>query len=251
MAVPVLVCGDCGAKLSHNDVTCPQCGAVVEHQGAPGHVGKTPQASRSRRSFKFELWHVAAGIILVGVLAVFVYQEITRVQPGQQQHVHGNVPEETAAMLREIERLEQAVRNNPDDKGSVLRLANLLHDNSMNDPRLLVRAVDAYRKYLTLNPSDPDARVDLGICYFEMSRVDSTQRAELLGMAIVEMESVHNAVPSHQAATFNLGIVNLFGGNADASTSWFRKTVDLDANSELGRRAQRLLEQHAFQSPVN
>ena len=62
--------------------------------------------------------------------------------------------------------------------------------------------------------------------------------------AIAEMEAALKYQPKHQIAHLNLGIVNLSAKNLVASKEWFQKTVDIDPNSEAGKRAQELLTSH-------
>jgi len=50
--------------------------------------------------------------------------------------------------------------------------------------------------------------------------------------------------PDHQIAHLNLGIVNLAASNVEKSKEWLRKAVDLNPNSEIGKRAQELLNSH-------
>jgi tetratricopeptide (TPR) repeat protein len=118
----------------------------------------------------------------------------------------------------------------------------------LSAPSLLNDAIDAYTRYLQLKPADPNARVDLGICYFELGRSDSTQSPKLFQAAVREMKTAIASAPTHQPAAFNLGVVSLFMGDTDEATKWFRKTIDLGPDTELGRRAKNLLEQHAFPS---
>ncbi len=66
--------------------------------------------------------------------------------------------------LSEINNLEQIVANNPADLSSLLTLANLQQDAGMFE-----KAITNYKKYLEVNPSDPDARIDMGVCYFSLS----------------------------------------------------------------------------------
>jgi thioredoxin-like negative regulator of GroEL len=52
--------------------------------------------------------------------------------------------------------------------------------------------------------------------------------------------------PTHQPAAFNLGVVHLAMGNVEESRTWLSKAMSMDKDSELGRRAQKMLEQHSF-----
>jgi len=297
MAVPRMVCSDCGADVSSGDRHCAQCGAPLERAGesssAPSlmfagvsrrcdvcgneneHAGRycescgsrltgssatstTPhreqkknrqpvlKAKKKASARRFEPWQVMAGIAIVALIAFFVYTELIKDIPKGEAHVHDNVTP-PAVSVQEIERLQAIVASNPSDAPSLLRLANVLHDNALHDSRFLLRAIESYQKYLALQPTNPDARVDLGICYFELGRVDSTNSAKLFDKAIQEMESALRSSPTHQPAAYNLGIVNLNAGNLEQSNKWMKKAMELNPQSELGQRAQRILEQHSLQ----
>jgi Tfp pilus assembly protein PilF len=141
----------------------------------------------------------------------------------------------------DLKPLEDAVRKRPSDAGAQLMLANALHDN-----RMLSRAVDAYRKYLAMRPKDPDARTDLGICYFQQAQADSINRESLLHEAATAMEEAFNSAPRpHQPSAFNLGVVYLHLSELEESNKWFRKAVEINRDSDLGKRAQNMITQHA------
>jgi tetratricopeptide (TPR) repeat protein len=75
----------------------------------------------------------------------------------------------------------------------------------------------------------------MAICFYNLG--DNTT-------AISEMETALKYNPKHQIAHLNLGIVNLAARNIEASKEWFKKTAELDPNSEAGKRAQELLNSH-------
>lgn len=134
------------------------------------------------------------------------------------------------ANMEEIARLEKLVSANPEDMESTLHLAHLLQDSG-----LLEKAITNYKKYLTKFPENADARVDMAICFFNLG--DNAT-------AISEMESAIKYQPKHQIAHLNLGIVNLTARNIEASKIWFEKAIELDPNSEAGKRAKELLNSH-------
>src|SRR3989442_11937872 len=78
-------------------------------------------------------------------------------------------------MVKEMQSLQKAVEANPRDARSVLQLANLYHD-----VRLFPKAIAMYERYIEIDPSNADARVDLGTSYFEMSFEDTSRRGEYL-----------------------------------------------------------------------
>jgi tetratricopeptide (TPR) repeat protein len=244
------VCGECGAEVQRADAHCRACGKSLEWgeaRGAavrsqPGRT-KTANAGASRRR-RFEPWQVIS-MVAVGVLVVYiVWTEMSREHvipvagasqaPVTQMPQLGAPPVDTAP-------LEAAVAANPKDARALLHLANAYHDNGM-----VPRAIEQYKKYLGLQPDNPDARVDLGICYDQMGMADSVQAEMYYAQAIKEMETALTKNPSHQPAAFNLGIVNLHRGDLTESNKWLTKAAAMNRNSDLGMRAQQILQQHSF-----
>jgi tetratricopeptide (TPR) repeat protein len=132
--------------------------------------------------------------------------------------------------LQRLNAAREALDANPDDPAAILVYANALHDSNMPD-----QAIVQYKRYLEFDPDNPDARVDLGICYFEKRDFAS---------AIVEMERAVAKHPDHQLGNYNLGIVNLNAGNKDKAREWFEKARDLNPASPHGQNAIQLLEEH-------
>ena len=112
----------------------------------------------------------------------------------------------------------------------VLQLAHLKNDAGMPE-----QAIVLYRQYLEKNPKDTDARVDMGVCYYVLKNYPA---------AISEMKEALKYKPDHQIAHLNLGIVNFAAGNTAESKEWLQKAVDLNPNSDIGKRAQELLNSH-------
>lgn len=252
------VCDICGHRNTHRGAYCEACGAKLPGRSfteAPSsHEQRKPRSrktsSPARQSFAtLQPWHYVTGAVLVILLGVFVYLELQRNTPLHTHEAPPSIPSTQAAppqqVLDAIRRLEKTVSDNPNDNGAKLLLANALHDGAMNDPNLFPRAIAAYQHYLVAVPNDPNARVDLGICYFELGKLDTTRTAALFRQAIDEMEGVMRSHPTHQAGAFNLGIVYLYAGDIKQSSTWFKKAIELNAESDLGKRAKAILEQHA------
>jgi len=245
-------CESCGAKLP---VVSGSFGQAAELQADTMPARQTKGGERRKKGRiiappkrAWEPWQIVVGGAIIVVVGFFVYTELKRDQPPSSSNSQNQSAALPPDMTGEIERLQNVVDLNPADAASILRLANLLHDNGPRDPQSVVRAVEMYRKYLTLKPDNPDARVDLGVCYFELGRGDSTRSREYFMSATNEMGKAYAAHPTHQTAAFNLGIVNLYAGNLEAASKWFTRAVEIDANSTLGTRANQLLEQHSVKS---
>lgn len=232
------------------DTACPHCGAPLEFDRGPAERGASDRnAAPPERARKTEPWKIVAAAAAVGLVLVFVIMELERdhVPPRQDvvQPPAGADPE-VENLRREIARLDREAEARPDDAALLLTLANRLHDLGMRDPSVLPGAIGRYERYLGMKPGDPNARVDLGICYFELGRQDSVRGGELVGAAVREMRAVADADPRHQPAAFNLGVVHLYLGATAESNAWFRKAVAMAPETPLGKRAASLLEQHTF-----
>ncbi len=286
MAVAKILCGECREEISHSDAVCPKCGTAVElpessggavhiacevcgernPRGAkicgscgarlPGAVTRRAETKSGRKQRKkqdsgasrdraqsgrrLEPWQIVSAIAVLVLVAYFVSSEVSRDRAG----VESRLPQGGAApgmSSPDVAPFEQAVEENPGDPQALLKLANVLQDS-----RDFPRAIEFYKKYLEIDADNPDARVDLGICYFELARADTIHGGAFYEAAIQEMETVFKQHPTHQHAAFNLGIVHLAFGDLKQSSRWFRQAVEVDASSDLGVRAKHLLEQHAM-----
>jgi hypothetical protein len=257
-ASPV-TCEVCGHRNTQSGSFCEACGAKLpgRKDSSASEKKSTVQSSKQKRSpskSKLETWHYVLGAVVVGLAGFFIYVEVSREAPANsitQQSMPIQLPNTQPAtppskdILDAITRLEGTVKGNPNDPGAKLLLANALHDAGTHDGSYFPRAIETYKAYLKQNPGDPNARVDLGICYFELGKLDSAQSGSLFSLAIDEMESTMKTNPKHQPGAFNLGIVYLYTGNIQQSNKWFSKSVELNPESDLGKRAKEILEQHS------
>jgi uncharacterized membrane protein YvbJ len=244
--VEVIICKNCGEENSTDRSVCFSCGILLNENKRTRKF--TAKQETKKQSLKTngnkkivseekvldnrKMLIISSAIIGVFILALvfsgFFDAEVKKsVSPMNNQPSGSGV---NLANMEEINKLETAVTANPDDLESTLHLAHLLQDSGLYE-----KAINNYNKYLTKNPENADARVDMAICYYNLG--DNTT-------AISEMESALKYQPKHQIAHLNLGIVNLASRNISASKDWFQKTVELDPNSEAGKRAQELLTSH-------
>jgi tetratricopeptide (TPR) repeat protein len=253
-------CGVCGEKNSGASEFCTSCGARLGGKPAArqGKARRTPQQQQqaARRpaspARSGRLWQIISVVAIVALLSYIIYLQISGERhPGSSAADSGSPQEEggggapfagAAAKSIDLTPLEDAVRDHPADPAVHLKLANAL-----NDSRLFARAIEAYRKYLSMRPKDSDARTDMGICYFQEAQADSLNRASLLHEAAsVMQEAFRNAPRPHQPSAFNLGIVYLHLSDMDSSSLWFRKAVEINPESDLGKRAQSMVSQHTI-----
>ena len=247
-----IICKNCGEKNPPENSECFSCGITLK--GNKNRKTATAKHASKRNNQKIfdrkktsdnkkivneekvldnkKILTISSAIVVIFILALVisgvfdteVKQRITQVN---EQSSSSGV---NLAKMEEISKLENAVIANPDDLESALHLAHLLQDSGLYE-----KAITNYKKYLAKNPENADSRVDMAICYYNLG--DNTT-------AISEMETALKYQPKHQIAHLNLGIVNLAARNIEASKEWFRKTVELDPNSEAGKRATELLSSH-------
>jgi tetratricopeptide (TPR) repeat protein len=171
---------------------------------------------------------LSVGIIILYAGGTFKSPTVSDVKVSSQvDHNHGSANMNT---LGEIKTLEEKVLNNPNDLKSLLNLSHLLNDSGFYE-----KAILNYKKYLLKDPQNVDVIIDMGVCYYQTGDYDS---------AIKTMESGIKINPMHQIAQFNLGIVNSAKGDNNKSKEHFAKAVKIDPNSDIGIKAQNLLDNH-------
>jgi cytochrome c-type biogenesis protein CcmH/NrfG len=241
------VCTTCGSENAAEADFCGSCGARLDTQGtAPSGKQQSRQArpapkqgkarveKKDRESssplFSSKVIFGFLGVLLILVVALEFFPSRGQ-QPAQPTSATPQPPAANMELVKHIDELEQRVAANPTDMQSLLTLANVCQDGRFFD-----KAIVQYRKYLGKNPRDANARVDMGICFFESSNLDEARK---------EMEMALKYEPKHVAAHFNLGIVNLRAGKVPDANEWFKKTIALAPSSEMGQQAKKILEQHS------
>jgi tetratricopeptide (TPR) repeat protein len=202
-----VLCRNCGSENSAGLVCCERCGArlfPVGHGGDDALAEARPlNTGKGKARGKIESWHVAIMLAVVAVVIVVFY----------------------------------VVENEERDPAPQLKLANDLHDT-----KKFPEAIEAYKKYLNQNPRDVDARVDLGICYYEQGDY-RTARVEMLKALEIN--------PKHQLAGYNLGIVSLRERDLGQARIWFEKTIAIDSTTEVAARSKMMIHQHSFPMKSN
>lgn len=240
-----IVCPSCGVSNSTTNSVCLGCGTNLTGvtsvpQASPTSKKRGPlpshqSAKKGSAGKKTESWKtlsVAGAVVVLVLVGLGVFRNPPKeIVPQNQSLNAGPDAGISPTLMTDIDALQKTVEANPKDTESLLRLANALHD-----AKFMPRAIETYKKYLLLKPSDPDARVDMAICYFESG--DSPT-------ALKEMQTALKHDPKHQMAMYNIGIVNLNQGNLEQSNEWFRKAIALDPMTQIAQRAQQILTQHS------
>ena len=240
---PSFRCSECQHELFWGEQYCGNCGRPIEWpdgtQGKgesqprkPAHEKRSKPDKSEHKAAPAASWKMMLGfalILIAGVVALELLTETKNIPAGAAASPQSEPSANMQAMSRLTE-LEQIAAANPKNPKALVQVANFAHDNHFYD-----KAIDYYKQYLAKEPGDPDALVDLGICYNDLGNLEEARTA---------MEKALKFSPKHLLAHFNLGIVALRSGDMKGALDWFKKTAALSPNSEIGRRAQELITQH-------
>lgn len=232
------LCVSCGAKLDkHNIVEKPvqkniiqkKTEKVIKEKENTKKGGKSIQEVAGQKKLSpTNLVILIAGLLLLG----YVILDLAGIFD-QPQHTHINTPGTNInpginlADVESINQLENQVLSDTTQTQLILQLAHKLGDSGFNE-----RAVKYYEMYLRKIPDNADVQVDLGVVFFELKQYEKAKNRMMKGLELN---------PSHQIAHFNLGVVNSAQAKMDSAKLWWRKAADINPASDIGRRAQELL----------
>ncbi|HKI78541.1 MAG TPA: tetratricopeptide repeat protein [Ignavibacteriaceae bacterium] len=240
-----IVCSGCGARLKEGSIKGPskkqktfQNKSSIPNnkkskKKSPGKNVKTNIQQEEIKTLSNKTIFTILGFLAVLILLILYASGTFDSKPVITTNI-SNQPQNSGvdlSNLQKINELEAQVKANPNDTESLLALAHL-----KNDSGLYQQAIVNYRQYLEKNPKNADARVDMGVCYYNLQDYKT---------AISEMEEALKYKPDHQIAFLNLGIVNLAAGNLDKSKEWLQKAVKTNPGNNIASRAKELLESHA------
>ena len=256
--VELIICDNCGEENSAGNKVCEYCGAPLKGRNIEKIIAQKPKVKEPQKQSKKQvgskpaplkaspagkvkelnpkkLLLIFGGVIVVILIILWSSGVLDSTAPEQivQNQTTGQSSGVDLNNIQRINQLEEQVKKNPDDTVKLLELAHL-----KNDSGLYEQAIVDYKKYLDKIPSDADARIDMGVCYYNLHNYDE---------AIKQMEKAVQYSPKHQIGYLNLGIVNLAAGNFEKSREWLKKAVEIDPNSDIGKKAQELLESHKNQ----
>ena len=248
-------CRECSEENLHVERKCTYCGAIftgneeIFLRDVPNKEEiintsetkkiKIKKAVRSMSSVPetqgLETWKLASIIIsavIVGIFIIIIYADQNTIpEPSQNISTQPQQnPQIDLARFDEINQLERDIAQDNQNSEKLLRLANLTHDAG-----LFEKSIKTYEDYLKIKPGDTDARVDMGVCYFEQKNYS---KAEEIFLAAIKQS------PKHQIAHLNLGVVNLSKGEIEKAKDWLQKCIALGEHTDVGHRASELLKTH-------
>ncbi len=234
MASKKIYCHNCGKENLSTNKFCSTCGTKLDKTAKQdAHVNV-----KSKEISNTKMLTIVGGVVVLAALILYLSGTFDKPayvasNTNQQQSTQNFQNPQTGPDLNSIQaisELEKQYDNNPNDYATLLRLAHLL-----NDSRFYERAIKEYTKYLKKYTKKADVWVDMGVCYYQLKR--HSKAIEIMKKAIA-------INPKHQIANFNLGIVNFDMGNTKEALQWWKKAVSINANSGIGQKAQKLINQN-------
>lgn len=226
-------CPNCSSELQQDYRFCPWCGVSVKDKPAK-QGGKVASQPRSVNPFYIVVLLILAGIFILYVSGVFDSATSVNTSAPAAGVPQGGVaqggPSAGMDFSADIARLEAEYKKDTTDISVILNLANLLNDSGQ-----YTKAIEYYDRYLKYNPKNADVWVDRGVCYYQMHDLHSAKSSMLEGL---------KKQPEHQIAHLNLGIVSLSSGDMQAAKEYWSRAVEINANSETGRKAKEFLTSH-------
>ena len=144
---------------------------------------------------------VGLGYLFRGSAAPATAQASAAAQQGSNVNQQPSQAEMQAAVTQAAAPLLEAVKSNPNDFDSLVKLGNVFYDGQQYPS-----AIQYYERALTIHPDNPDVRTDMGTAYWYSGNADK---------AIESMQTSLKYRPNHPQTLFNLGWVR-WQGKSDA-----------------------------------
>jgi cytochrome c-type biogenesis protein CcmH/NrfG len=142
---------------------------------------------------------VALGYLFRGSASPARANAAAATQPGNASQPQAAV-EAQAALQQAVAPLLEAVKKDPRDYDSLVKLGNMFYDAQQ-----FPGAIEYYGRALAIHPENPDVRTDMGTAYWYSGNADQ---------ALAAMETSLKYRPGHPQTLFNLGWVK-WQGKAD------------------------------------
>jgi len=151
---------------------------------------------------------------------------VEKVQNAPGPSSPGPSSEETAS---QIALLKDVVKKDPRNLSAWRELGNLYFDAGQP-----TEAIEAYSRYLSVKPDNPDVRTDMGIMYRALGEFDR---------AIAEFKKAAGDDPKHVNSRYNIGIVLLHDkGDIKGALKAWEDYVKVDPKSERAERVRAQME---------
>lgn len=239
-------CPRCQAQAAASDRFCRACGSDVRYEQAQPTEKRqsTRRSAANRRATSDErtprrpaVIVVPAVVVLVAVAAWLYTQTGTFSDPAGSppggsvaggQAMGGPSPGAGSGAMnqthQEIDALREELKANPNKPSALVRLGNICQDAAMYE-----QAIHYYTKFLSVDSTDADVRVDMATCYHELGQDDE---------AIRQVDKALTFKPAHKNALYNRGVISLSAGKPDDARKFWNRVIELYPESESAASAK-------------
>ena len=173
-----------------------------------GKTSSSPSTNPQAGWTAMQAYLLAAFCLLLGVALGYLFRgsasPATATAAAATQAASTSQPqasaEALAAFQQAVEPLLEAVKKDPNDYDSLVKLGNMFYDAQQ-----FPGAIEYYGRALAIHPENPDVRTDMGTAYWYSGNADK---------ALAAMEASLKYRPGHPQTLFNLGWVK-WQGKAD------------------------------------
>lgn len=173
-------------------------------------IAGTSAAGTSMAWTSAQAYLLAAFCLLLGVALGYLFRgsaspaasvpAATAAQQGSAGPSQQQAAEAQAAVEQAAAPLLEAIKQNPNDFDSLVKLADVYYDGQQ-----FANAIPYYERALAIHPENVDVRTDMGTAYWYSGNADK---------ALAEMQTSLKYQPGHPQTLFNLGWVR-WQGKAD------------------------------------
>lgn len=142
----------------------------------------------------------------------------TSTTSAQTENAAAQAEADRQAAEQSIKELQAQLEKDPNDRYSVLALAN-----AFADAKRYPEAIDQYKKYLEVDPGNVEAQVDMGTSYFSMGDIEKAIASFKKGIEIDEKFPI---------AWYNLGVAYAQKGDINGQIKAWETYLKLNPNDD-------------------
>jgi tetratricopeptide (TPR) repeat protein len=220
-------CTKCGKENAVEAKFCNYCGQAL---GKSEKKKKQPTQSVKNTSTEFSSYLILGLAFIFSIVVVLLVLNSNR-EALYQKLNQGARQQPTAQMTaaqEKIRELNLELLKNPDDYRLNVQIANSYFDIGDYE-----HAISHYRKALSIEGSDPNVLIDLGVCYFNLNQTEQ---------ALDYVQKALQINPEHLQGLFNAGIIHYNLGNYQSAIDMWQKVVSVHRNTPEAERASQFIE---------
>jgi len=231
-------CSKCGAENPDSARFCSNCGAPLKKE-ADVKNGNTVSADK-KKAGKIDSFYLLGAAFLIALIIVLLIlnanrkTEIAKLEnvkkrQGAVQQNNTMAGQPSMEAMQKIQDLKKSYQENPNDYEVAVQLGNSYFDIGSFD-----KAIQLYRKAISLKKASPEVLIDLGVAYFNSRKADS---------ALFYIKEALQVRHDHPQGLYNLGIIYYNMDKKDKALETWQRLVDHHPDSREAQAAKNFIQQ--------